>query len=133
MKQTVHVPSQHAFLFPSGALHLKNIPMTCSNKDVYSEFQFPRKVEENKLIWYAIQYYECCKTGSKVQPPFIDDYTFKETVYPQIAVSTVAVLSLLLLITALLFIPLWLYLRESCESTNNNNTTTTTDTRTNPN
>jgi hypothetical protein len=48
MKQTVHVPFQHAFLFPSDALNLKNIPMTCSNKDVYSEFQFPRKVEENK-------------------------------------------------------------------------------------
>ncbi|OEU12063.1 hypothetical protein FRACYDRAFT_244269 [Fragilariopsis cylindrus CCMP1102] len=99
--------------------------MTCSNKDLYSEFQFPRKVEKTNS--YGIQYYECCKTGSKV-PPFIDDYTFKETVYPQIALSTVAVLSLLLLITAL-FIPLWLYLRESCKSTNNNNTTTTTDTR----
>ena len=56
LDETDCVPFQNAFLLPSGALNLygKMIPMIWSNKDLYSEFQFPRKVEKNKLIWYPI-------------------------------------------------------------------------------
>jgi hypothetical protein len=129
LNETECVPFYDEFLLASWALNLygKIVPITCNNKDLYSEFQFPRKVEKTNS--YGIQYYECSKTGSKTSPPFIKDSIFKLTVYPQIAVSTIAVIFCMVIITAM-FIPLWLYLRENCESTNNNNTTTTTNTRT---
>jgi hypothetical protein len=93
-------------------------PMFCENKNIYSEFRFLRNVDtRNYLDIYYFHHYECCKTGSK-KPPFIDDYTFKKTIYPQIAVSTIAVISCVLLITALL-IPLWLHVREKREPDKN--------------
>ena len=92
-------------------------PIFCDNKDMYSDFRFPRNVIiKNYLGIYYFHHYECCKTGSK-KPPFIEDHTFRRTVYPQIAVSTVAVISCILLITALL-IPLWLHVRKKRESVN---------------
>ena len=56
LDETDCVPFQNAFLLPSGALNLygKIIPMIWSNKDLYSEFQFPRKVEKKKLIWLSL-------------------------------------------------------------------------------
>jgi hypothetical protein len=131
LNETECVPFHNAFLLASWASNLygKIVPITCSNKDLYSEFQFPTKVEKTNSN--GIKYYECCKKGSKTSP-FIEDSKFKLTVYPQIAVSTIAVLSLLILTTAM-FIPLWLYFRENCESTNNNNATTITHTNTNTN
>jgi hypothetical protein len=101
-----------------GNLYGRIYPIACNNEDIYSEFQFPRKVEKTNP--YGIQYYECCKTGSTT-PPFINDSKLKITVYPQIAISTLAVLSCVILIAALLT-PLWLRgIRANHESTDNNN------------
>ena len=83
----------------------KIAPIMCNNKGIYSELQFPRIIK--KTINYSsgnYNHYNCCKTGDKT-PPFIQDLTFKMMIYPQSAVSAIAVLSLLLLITAFL-IPL---------------------------
>jgi hypothetical protein len=108
----------------SGDIYGRIFPISCNNKDIYSDFQFPTLVENTNP--YGIQYYECCKTaGSTKTPPFIHNSQFKLTVYPQIFVSAIAVLSLLLLITALL-IPLWLHIvGEHYESKNEKNTTST--------
>jgi hypothetical protein len=121
------VPFRNEKYMPSwaGDIYGHIFPISCNNKGIYSEFQFPSLVEN--INPYGIQYYECCKTGSKTSP-FIHNSKFKLTVYPQIAVSAIAVLSLLLLITALL-IPLWLHVvRANHESSTNKNAATNTTT-----
>ena len=100
-------------------------PISCNNKGIYSEFQFPRIVNES--IYPSMYHFECCKTGSET-PPYINNSRFKLTVYPQIAVSAIAVLSLLLLITAL-SIPLWLHARKIYEKSTNTYTSTNTNAR----
>jgi hypothetical protein len=83
----------------------KTAPIMCNNKGIYSEFQFPRIIK--KTINYSSgnnNHYNCCKTGDKT-PPFDSGSYIQDENYPQSAVSAIAVLSLLLLITAFL-IPL---------------------------
>jgi hypothetical protein len=65
----------------------------------------------------------------KTQQPFIRDSTFKKTIYPEICVSTIAIISCIILITAILC-PLWLHAvqninRESVDNTNTNTNTST--------
>jgi hypothetical protein len=109
-------------LYRAGDVYGHIFPISCNNKGIYSEFQFPRLVEKTNP--YGIQYYKCCKTGSKTDP-YVQNNSFKITVYPQIAVSAVAVLSLFILITALI-IPLCLHvLRGNGDLTKNNTTSNT--------
>ncbi|OEU12506.1 hypothetical protein FRACYDRAFT_243756 [Fragilariopsis cylindrus CCMP1102] len=123
------VPFRNEKYMPSwsGDIYGRIFPISCNNKDIYSDFQFPTLVENTNP--YGIQYYECCKTaGSTKTLPFIHNSQFKLTVYPQIAISAIAVLSSLLLITALL-IPLWLHIvGEHYESKNEKNTSTNSST-----
>jgi hypothetical protein len=76
--------------------------MVCSNED--SNFSFSRKVHtrtlaygDGKTIDYTL--YECCKT--RTDGPFIIDYGFKITVWPQLLVSSIAALFSAVLITGL--------------------------------
>ena len=94
--------------------------MSCNNEGIYSEFQFPRIVDET--ISPSFYHYECCKTGSKTLP-FLQNATFKWTIYPQIAVSIISVISCMVLIIALL-IPLWLHARNIYKESTNTNTNT---------
>ena len=115
--ETECVPFSDEYYLPSivgnfyGIIH----PISCNNKGIYSEFQFPRIVEET-------YHYECCKTGSKT-PPFLQDATFKWSIYPQIAVSIISMISCMILIIALL-IPLWLHARNIYKESTNTNTNT---------
>ncbi|OEU09689.1 hypothetical protein FRACYDRAFT_247946 [Fragilariopsis cylindrus CCMP1102] len=102
------------------------IPMSCNNKGIYSEFQFPKIVDQT--VSPSFYHYECCKTGSKTLP-FLQNATFKWTIYPQIAVSIISVISCMVLIIALL-IPLGLYARKTYEESTNTNTSTSTNTNT---
>ena len=120
--ETECVPFSDEYYLPSivgnfyGIIH----PISCNNKGIYSEFQFPRIVEET-------YHYECCKTGSKT-PPFLQDATFKWSIYPQIAVSIISMISCMVLIIALL-IPLLVQAGKIYEESTNTNTSTNTDTR----
>ena len=109
-------------------------PITCDNINIYTDFKYPRKVEENNP--YGIFHYKCCKTESTKLPPYIQDSTFKKTFYPAIIVSSIAVFLCVLLIVALL-IPLFSNLKKKRDQTRdvitNTNTTTTTTTRRNNN
>ena len=72
-------------------------PAVCDESE--NGFQFPRYAEydnkpDNK------HYYECCRT--KQGSNFNQDSPFKRTVYPQIAISSIAVISSMVLIIALL-------------------------------
>ena len=109
-----------------GNLYGLIFPISCNNKGIYSEFQFPRIVDET--IYPSFNHYECCKTGSKILP-FLQNATFKYTIYPQIAVSIISVISCMVLIIALL-IPLWLHARKIYEESTNTNTNTNTNTST---
>jgi len=87
------------------------ITQTCGDPEV--NFVIPKLVERNTTnnsMQYEYQMYECCKTigSSPPAPPFEQDKMFKITVYPQIALSSVAVISTLILVLALI-IPLWLH------------------------
>ena len=87
-------------------------PITCdANQGIYSNFRFPQKIEKNNS--YGTYVYECCKTGTTL-PPFIEDYAFNTSIYPQIIISSIAVCSCTLLILALI-IPLFLYLKKRAE------------------
>jgi hypothetical protein len=112
-----------------GNLYGLIFPMSCNNEGIYSEFQFPRIVDQT--ISPSFYHYECCKTGSKTLP-FLQNATFKWTIYPQIAVSIISVISCMVLIIALL-IPLWLHARKIYEESTNTNTNTSTSTSTNTN
>mmetsp|Transcript_14638 Transcript_14638/g.16449 ORF Transcript_14638/g.16449 Transcript_14638/m.16449 type:complete len:227 (-) Transcript_14638:979-1659(-) len=80
--------------------------MSCENPE--SGFDIPILVHKNNNSEYSYyESFECCKTGTP-SPPYIQDYSFQVTVYPQIMLSTIAVLSTFLFIVALL-IPLWLH------------------------
>jgi len=105
-----------------GNLYGLILPISCNNKGIYGEFQFPRMLD--KTNDYSIYQYECCKSGSKT-PPFLQDATFKRSVYPQIAVSIISVISCMVLIIALL-IPLGLYARKIYEESIDSNTGTNT-------
>jgi hypothetical protein len=78
-------------------------PGICDEPESGFDFDFPRYYVEH---YYGrdYDYYECCKTkiGSSI---FFQDLSFKSTVYPQIAISAIAVVSSMVLIVALL-IPL---------------------------
>jgi len=73
-------------------------PAFCDEPDG-SGFKFPKYVEYNKTS--SAHPFECCKTGPG-SPPYIQDYYFIITVYPQIAISAIAVISSMVLIIALL-------------------------------
>jgi hypothetical protein len=91
-----------------------------------SGFNFPRFVAYNNTDNYK-HYYECCKT-EEGSTPFIQDYFFKITVYPQIAISVIAVISSMVLILALL-IPLLRNIRT--KNTNNAGTSASENRSTN--
>jgi len=58
------------------------------------EFQFPHIISEARGIW------KCCKT--RPAPPILqEDYEFKMTMYPQIAISFIAVVSCVIMILGL--------------------------------
>ena len=119
LNETECVPFSTASYRPSVAMNIygRIRPVFCDNENIYSDFRFPRIVKITNYVGiYYFYHYECCKTGSNV-PPFIADTTFKKTIFPQIAVSSIAVISCILLITALI-IPLWLHVREKRESAN---------------
>jgi hypothetical protein len=90
-----------------------------------SGFKFPQYVEYNKTTSSAHPF-ECCKT-EEGSTPFFQDYNFKITVYPQIAISAIAVISSMVLMTALL-IPLFRSLR--LQSTHTRATARSTNART---
>jgi hypothetical protein len=98
------------------------LPAYCDEPE--SGFQFPRYVEYNKTS--RIHPFECCKTDPGL-PPFIQDYFFKITIYPQMVISAIAVISSIVLIIALL-IPLFCSLRS--QSTRTRTTTRSTNART---
>ena len=60
---------------------------------------------------------ECCKKKPKKTIQFVDDIYFKTTVYPQIILSSVAVMACTILIVALL-LPLWVHLRVKSAAAN---------------
>jgi len=99
-----------------GVIH----PISCNNKGIYSQFQFPRRGDETNIS--GIYNYECCRTGSKTRP-FRQNATFNWTLYPQIAVSIISVIFCMVLIIALL-IPLGLYARKIYKKSSNTNTNT---------
>jgi len=61
-------------------------------------FQFRRNVAVGNDGYFN---WECCKTGPAANP-FVQDTTFKITVYPQIVLSSIAVFSCLIVIVGLL-------------------------------
>jgi hypothetical protein len=75
-------------------------PAICKSEN---GFDFPRII--GSIIHSNFYNYECCKTKEGGSTPFIKDYLFKITVYPQIAISAIAVILSMVLIIALL-IPL---------------------------
>jgi hypothetical protein len=93
-------------------------PILCDEPE--NGFLFPRYDEYNKTNNYHD--FECCKTGPD-PPPFIQDSAFEITIYLQIAISAIAVISSTLLIIALL-IPL--LKTKSTQNTNNAGTGTGT-------
>jgi len=80
-------------------------PLACDIPD--GDFRFPRLVPTTIPHWDT---YECCKTGPAA-PPFVQDAAFKKTVYLQIAISSIAVLSCIIVILAL-SIPLLMQMRK---------------------
>ena len=87
------------------------VTQTCDEPEV--NFVIPKLVERNSTnnsMQYEYQMYECCKTigSSPPAPPFEQDKFFKITIYPQIALSSVAVILTLILVLSLI-IPLWLH------------------------
>lgn len=64
LNDTECVPFQDELFHPPfmGNRYGRIFPITCDNKNIYSDFQFPRIISKTK--------YECCKTGSKT-PIFI--------------------------------------------------------------
>jgi hypothetical protein len=83
-----------------------------------SGFKFPKYVEYNNTNSSAHPF-ECCR-AEEGSTPFYQDYNFKITVYPQIAISALAVISSMVLIIALLIpllVPLLTNLRK--QSTDN--------------
>jgi hypothetical protein len=103
-------------------LYGRILPAYCDEPE--SGFHFPRYVEHNKTSWFHP--FECCKT-EEGSTPFYQDYNFKITVYPQIAISAIAVISSMVLIIALL-IPLFRSLR--LQSTHTRTTARSTNART---
>ena len=93
-------------------------PISCD----INNFRYPRKVEKEDNP-YDIFHYECCKTESTQLPPFIQDFAFNVSIYPQIVVSSIAVFLCVLLIVALL-IPLFLKLKKKREQTRDTITNT---------
>jgi len=104
--------------------HLQKV--YCDNKGIYIDFKYPRKVKSDNQ--YGIFHYECCKIESTELPPFIRNSAFNKTIYPQIVISTIAVLLCLLLIVAL-SIPLFLHLKNKREQTTGAITSTSTSRR----
>jgi hypothetical protein len=96
-------------------------PATCGVQN--DNIRFPRLNEYNNTDSYY-HYYNCCKTGPD-SPPFILDSAFNRTIYPQIAISAIAVISSMVLIIALLiplFIPLLTKLRSQTSQPTDMNT-----------
>jgi hypothetical protein len=80
------------------------VPMVCNNED--SLFIFPRRVKTQTIEYdYGktksddFTLYECCRT--KTDGPFIIDYGFKITVWPQLVVSFLALLFSAVLISGI--------------------------------
>ena len=72
--------------------------ITCDFLD--EDFHFPRSVESEMNDSSSTTHYECCKTGPAL-PPFVQDSAFKITVYPIIAVSSIAAIASVILILGL--------------------------------
>jgi hypothetical protein len=77
-------------------------PMVC--KDGHGIFNSPRKVHIQSVEYYGdtedYTLYECCRTNT-ADGPFIKDIAFNKTVWPQLVVSSLAVLSTAVLIMGL--------------------------------
>jgi hypothetical protein len=82
-----------AEVFPSyfGAIDVR----TCEQ----TEYPFVNLVEESDIINSEFRY-KCCKTGPG-PPPFLQDYGFKTTIYPQLVLSSIAVIFSTTLIVSL--------------------------------
>ena len=76
-------------------------PLHCS--ELYFDFPYEKYIDG--------KFYECCKTQHKETKAFVPDAAFYATLYPQIILSSLAVLSCTILIFALL-VPLVAHLRE---------------------
>ena len=127
LNDTECVPFQDKIYSPTVAKNRYGFldKVSCDNNGIYIDFQYPRKIEkENNL--YGIFYYECCKKESTQLPLYIQDSTFKSSIYPLMVVSAIAILLCVLLIVALL-IPLFLNLNKKRERTTNANTTTSSN------
>eukprot|EP00533_Pseudo-nitzschia_delicatissima_P008142 CAMPEP_0116082198 /NCGR_PEP_ID=MMETSP0327-20121206/2604_1 /TAXON_ID=44447 /ORGANISM="Pseudo-nitzschia delicatissima, Strain B596" /LENGTH=643 /DNA_ID=CAMNT_0003572987 /DNA_START=748 /DNA_END=2679 /DNA_ORIENTATION=- len=75
-------------------------PITCDFPD--GDFSFPRPVGNGTIQDVASTgQYQCCKTGPAL-PPFIEDKGFKVTVYPLVALWSIAALLSLLVAVGLL-------------------------------
>jgi hypothetical protein len=103
------VPYSNEFYRPSFTFKQYGYLEAASCDDPKSGFQFPKYDE---YLYYDngyIHHYECCKSkeGSSI---FFQNSAFKNTIYPQIAISAIAVISSMVLIIALL-IPLHRNLR----------------------
>lgn len=79
-------------------------PLVCVEPEIDFDFQFPKYIDGST-------YYECCKTQHKGTQSFVQDRSFYATLYPQIVLSSLAVLSCTILIIALL-VPLVAHLKE---------------------
>lgn len=83
--------------------------MMCDFPD--GAYQFPRHLPTNSS---SFTYFECCKTGPGQL--FLQDAAFKRTVYPQIAISSIAVIFCIILIISL-SIPLLIQLKKQRKQT----------------
>jgi hypothetical protein len=102
LDDTECVPFRNEMYMPSAGWNSygKIAPIMCNNKGIYSEFRFPGIIKKINYSSGIYNHYKCCKAGDKT-PPFIQDFTFKMMIHPQIAVSTIAVLSCMILIAAM--------------------------------
>ena len=87
-------------------------PIYCHNQDEYHEFKYPRIINDPSAVALLSNnnrgiLYECCKRESYPPIlPFVKDTAFATTIYPQIAISIVAVVVCAIVIIALTP-PLW--------------------------
>ena len=75
-------------------------PIFCENDEMGSDFQYPKYIDGST-------YYECCKTQHKGTKSFVQDAAFYATLYPQIILSSLAVLLCTILIIALFRFHWW--------------------------
>lgn len=85
--------------------------MTCNFEDYrYKDFKYPHRgyTEKDRL---GLAVYECCKTHGLNEGPFTQDKTFNLTVWPQISLSSLAVVFSMVLIAGI-SMALWKQFRQ---------------------